>query len=294
MKFSRFAKLQRAVASLDKEYISKRIKRMEEHLTGKGMPLEPNCTAVTEEGIFYVSAEVGLATKVVLYMPDQPFLESDLDPQDLDENGYTDLEIIRKLNPYHIVRCNTLSYAEKNKWPVEYRIAQRVGAKFYCRFPDQTATVDSEDGSIEVENQKLLICPNCLLKVNSLFEGVHQFDRERFDLKYFFDIKYTRSWCRYDDNFKDQGSMSDMYPKDWLELCRIRMKQVHYQCESCDVDLSQPRLRKYLHVHHTDHEKSKVGYVKLECLCIACLADHPARQHIKDLPDYQQYAAMAL
>lgn len=287
MKLPRFAKLQRAVASLDKEFISKRITQLEDRLVEKGQPLEPASTAVTEEGIFYVSSEVGLATKVVLYMADQPEIQADQTIEELDQFGYTEAALINKLHPYHIVRCNTLTHAERNGWKGSYRIAQRIEGNFHCRFPSDEHT--DADGFVEVDNQKLFICPNCLLKVNSLFDGVHQFERETFNLKYFFNIKYTGSWCRYDDRAHDQGSMSDMYPRDWLELCRIRMEQVHYQCEACDIDLSEPRLRKYLYMHHTDHEKRRVGYVKLECLCIACLADHPARSHLKELPDYLQY-----
>ena len=291
MRLPRFAKLQRAVASLDKEFISKRIHQMEGVLSKNGLPFEPACTAVTEEGIIYVSAEVGLATKVVLYISDQPNLATRRDQiEPPGQSGYADAALINKLHPYHIVRCNTLTHAERNGWLANYRIAQRIDGNFYCRFPTGELEDDGQTEEFQVvEDQKLYICPNCLLKVNSLFEGVHQFEKESFDLKYFFNVKYTRSWCRYDDRAEDRGTMSDMYPRDWLELCRIRMQQVNYQCEACDIDLSEPRLRKYLHLHHSDHEKGKVGYVKLECLCIACLADHPARSHLKELPDYQQY-----
>ena len=291
MKLPRFAKLQRAVASLDKAFITKRIDKMEERLTKSGQKLEPGCTAVTEEGIFYVSAEVGLATKVVLYLVDQPDLDTRYGVDRDELTGYTDTALIDKLHPYHIVRCNTLTHAERNGWPGSYRIAQRIDGSFYCRFAtgERAAAGQGDESFEEIDNQRLFICPNCLLKVNSLFEGVHQFEKESFNLKYFFNVKYTRSWCRYDERSDDRGTMTDMYPRDWLELCRIRKEQVSYQCEACDIDLSEPRLRKYLHVHHSDHEKGRVGYVKLECLCIACLAEHPARAYLKDQPEYLQY-----
>lgn len=290
MKFTKFLKLKQAIANLDVNFILNKIAKLEDHLTKHGQLLEPDNTAVTEEGIYYISPESGMATKVVLYIADHAMKLQMPANGELYVDGYSDAETIDKLHEYHIVRCNTLSHAERQGWKEPFRIAQRPDGTFYYRIIKKSKKPNAETEIYqEIENQRLFICPNCLVKVSSLLEGVEELTKETFKLRFFFDVDFTHGWCRYEKRSDDVGVLADIYPKDWQEISRIRKEQMNYQCEACHMDLSHPVLKKYLYVHHTDHLKRQVGYVKLECLCIACLAEQPARSHLKDQPEYIEF-----
>lgn len=290
MKLTKFVKLRRAIANLDGNFIGTKIAKLEDHLTKRGQELEPQNTALTQEGIYYIDEETGMTTKVVLYIADQQIAKAHNTKDKLIQHGYDDRDIINQFQEYHILRCNILTHAASRGWKDHYRIAQRPDGTFYYRI------VRESDGAVserkvyqEIENQKLFMCRNCLLKVNSLLKGRREFDRELFELKYFFDTDFIGSWCRYEPSSTEKGVLANIYPKDWEEICRIRRAQVQYQCEECNVDLSDPALRKFLHVHQTDHLKKKMAYVRLECLCISCMADQAAHSHLKETPEYKRY-----
>jgi hypothetical protein len=289
-KLTRFFKLKKAIRGLDHNYLFKKIAELEENLSNKGKKLEPENTAITQEGIFYIHPESGMATKAVLYEADHRMKLPAAPKQDLYLTGYNDPLVINKFHKYHLVRCNLLVENEKNGWSDSYRLAQRAFPSFYYRIVTaKKGKISSEDVYQEIENQKLLICQNCFMKINSLLEGVSELKRESFELKYFFDVDFFAAWCRYGEYVQEEGTMVKMYPKDWEEICRVRKEQVQHFCEGCETDLSDSRLKKYLHVHPTDHVRQKVGYVKLQCLCLACLADLPNRDYIKETPEYEEF-----
>lgn len=290
MKLPKYFKLKQAIANLDVNLITNKINRLEELLTKQGQQIEPANTAITQEGIFYIDPESGMATKVVLYISDHS-MELDRKPEKSTYlTGYTDQPTIERLNPYHIVRCNTLARAESEGWKEKYTILQRNTGSFYYRIIRAGVPEDKPVQVYqEIEHQRLYICQNCLMKVTSILDGVEGQKRESFPLKLFFDVDFTRSWMTHEKLSKDKGFLEGIYPKDWLEISRIRKEQMQYHCEACMTDLSDRHLRDFLYVHHSDHIMRKVGYVKLECLCIACLAEHPTRAHLKDLPDYMHY-----
>ncbi|MCO6431750.1 MAG: hypothetical protein J5J00_12905 [Deltaproteobacteria bacterium] len=290
MKFTRFFKLRMAIANLDFQFVAKKIAELEERLTKHGQVIEPENTAVTQEGIFYIHPESGMAARVVLYKSDHPMQLESAPNKELYLTGYTGAKVIEKLNPYHLVRCNILTEEERKGWKTPYRLAQRTDGSFYYRFvKDTDQPLLERDIYQEIENQRLFICRNCFMKINSLVDGVSDLKRESFQLRYFFDVDFFGSWCRYGANSKEKGSLANIYPPDWEEIANIRKRQADYGCESCGIDLSDYRLRRYLYVHPTDHLKQKITYVKLQALCIACLADYPEREHFKNFPEYQEF-----
>jgi hypothetical protein len=290
MRLTKFIRLRQALSNLDVNLIARRINRLEEILTQKGKIIEPENTAITQEGIYYIEPESGMATKIVLYISDHPMhLEGKPDKASY-LTGYTDQPTIARFHPYHIVRCNVLTQAEKEDWKTSYTMLQRNTGSFYYKIiKEPTNPKENPEIYQEIEHQKLYVCSNCLMKVSSIIDGVEGVKREAFPLKVFFDVDFTRSWMTHEKLSKDKGFLENIYPKDWLEICRIRKEQMQYHCEACMTNLSDRYLREFLYVHPTDHVLRKVGYVKLECLCIACLAEHPSRAQLKDLPDYIQY-----
>lgn len=289
MRLTRFFKLRQALADLDVNYVANKIAEIESCLSQRGKDLEPENTAFTQEGIYYIHPESGMATRVVLYNPDQRLDLKTKPKHEKYKNGYTDEKTYKNFNTYHLLRCNSITDAELNGWKESFRIVQRSEPNFYYRLVREGADVITDkDIYQEIESQKLQICQNCFWKIHSLLEGVHDFQRESFELRYFFDVDFFGAWCRYGD-IEEDGSLSLMCPKDWQEISRIRKEQVQHHCEGCQNDFSDPRLRHYLHVQPTDHQKRNVGYVKLQCLCVECLSDQPGRKRIREEQPAQLY-----
>lgn len=290
MIFPKLYRLRKAIRNLDASYIARRIDQLEVHLSNQGQLLEPENTAITEEGIFYISPDTGMATKVVLYLADQPSSSSVPEPAVLPIGDDAKPTATNKLHEYHILKCNNLRHLEARGWKGNYKIAQRTDGTFCCRIVEKIkGKRTTTEKYHEVDNQKLYICPNCFIKVNSLLEGIQEMKRELFNLKYFFDVDFTRSWSRAEKYSREKSALEAIYPKDWLEISRIRRKQVGYHCESCEADLSHPNLRKFLYLHHSDHAKRKVSYVKLECLCIACLSELPSHAYLRKSAEFDLY-----
>jgi hypothetical protein len=288
MKVTRFFKLKRALQNLDVNYVANEIALLEDRLAGKGYRFDADNTAITYEGIYYIHPESGMAVRVALYDCVHPrSLSSELPNND----GYIDDKKISTLNEYHLLRCNALVSVEKTAVEASLHMAQRFDDRFYYRYKIQKDARDKKDHTYmqDIDNQKLIICRNCFMKVNSLLDGVEETDRENFHIKNFFDAEYFGSWTRYGDDYDPSESLANMYPKDWQEISRIRKEQVQHICEGCDNDFSAASARVFLHVHPTDYIKRRISYVKLECLCIGCLSDYPERAHFKNHPDLQRY-----
>ena len=291
MKFTKFFKLRHAISNLDYHFIANKIAELEDRLSSNGMKLDPANTAITHEGIFYINPESGMATRVVLYDSDQRMLLNKLPKTKHMDEGFTKNEEINKLHKYHLICCNVLTDVQKKGWGTGYRIAQRFMPSFYYRIlKNKVEEPTAQDIYVEIDNQRLEMCQNCFLKINSLLDGVEDLKRESFQLEYFFDFEFFGSWCRYGEFSNEDGALSGMYPKDWEEICRIRKEQVQYHCELCQQEFSNPKDHDFLYVHPTDHVKKKVPYVKLQCLCMGCLSELPDRSYLKELPEYAEFA----
>jgi hypothetical protein len=188
------------------------------------------------------------------------------------------------------MRCNTLVRAEKEQWNRPFQIAQRPDARYFCRFkiPEIKDGHLKEEIYHDVSNQKLPICQNCFMKVNSLLDGGQVKSKESFLPRNFFDVDFFGSWCRYGDNYEASESLANMYPKDWQNISRIRKVQVQHLCEACNTDFSVNQVKKFLHVYPIDYVKKKRSYVKLQSICLSCLSEYPERSHFKNHPDFQR------
>ncbi len=293
MKLTKFLKLRKAVESLDANLIARKIGYLETYLQRQGLDFEHQNTAITQEGIFYIEPESGVATKVIVHVGDFPANLSKAQISSLVPEGYVDKESIEKFHPYHIMRCNVLTQSERDGWKEAFRISKRTDGQFFYRI---VSDMPLKDGTIpvyqEIEDQTLYICQNCMWKVSSILPRAQGSSRESFQLKMFFDVEMMRSWNSRGMLSKDYGFTEDMYPDDWLEICRIRKEQVNYHCESCFDELADPELEKFLYVHASDHVEGKEGYVRLECFCLACLAELPSHSFLKSRKELEEYIAV--
>lgn len=295
MKLTRFLKLKRAIDSLDPHAIGKRLWQLDALLRKRGLRFDPTNTAITQEGIFYIEPETGIATKVIAYIADHPVVLTSAQRANLAPDGYTDQSSIESFHPYHLMRCNTLTMAEKAGWTQGYRIAKRLDGNFYYRIvQDSHPRKPNPEVYQEIDNQELYVCENCLWKATSIIVGGAGVKKENFKVKSFFDVNLMRSWNSLGELSKDVGFSKDMYPGDWQEITRIRKEQTQHQCEYCFDDLSHPRLRPYLYVHSTDHVEDREGYMKLNCLCISCVAELPEHAHVKKRAEWAAYQKVKL
>ena len=293
MKLTKFPKLKRALECLDPEHIAKKLSRLDAELRNHGLRFDAQNTAVTQEGIFYIEPGSGIATKVIAYIPEYQVKLTTEQIRNLAPEGYSDKGSLEQFSRYHLVRCNTLANAAKTGWAEPYRLSRRTEGKFHYRILEKTESRKIQPKVYqEIENQQLQICPNCFVKVASILVTDPSLVREEFDATVFFDVDHLRSWNSLGLLSKDVGFTKDMLPNDWLEICRIRMAQVHYHCEYCFDDLSDPDLRPFLVVHSVDHVENRQGYVKVQCLCLACVAEIPGFEHVKqrrELHIYKKY-----
>ncbi|MBN8549115.1 MAG: hypothetical protein J0M12_07370 [Deltaproteobacteria bacterium] len=273
MRLTQFYKLRHAASNLDPHFMAKKIAELEKSLTQDGRTWEMANTAVTEEGIFYINPESGMATRVALYQADQ-FMELPDLSRKKRQTAIVEMENFSNFHPYHLLRCNTLTAAERSGSTEGYRAAQRLDGRFFYRLLFPTGR-DGErlEAMRMIPDPQLQVCPNCFFKVTSLLEGVRNLKLESFSIEYFFNVDFFRSWVRYGESSQSKNSMANMYPKDWDEICRIRREQVHYHCESCGRDYGSSSAKKLLHVHPTDHHKKKLSFVRLQCLCPECMSE---------------------
>ncbi|MFN8391693.1 MAG: hypothetical protein U0136_15500 [Bdellovibrionota bacterium] len=286
MHLTRFLKLRKAVEGLDSHFIRTKLHDLDRSLKGQGLPLSPADTAITQEGIFYVEPITGIATKVVAY---RATLTTPSNPKRNLKNPnkpYVAPQEIEKLGPYHLMRCNILTDAEKEGWPLEYTLSRRLSGSFPFRIVGQPRGKSKPEIYQSIDEQQLYVCSNCLWKASSILGPGKAPKRDAFNIQDFFDVNKARSWNSLGALAKDFGFMKNMYPEDWFEISKIRKRQINFHCEYCYRDLSAPHLQRYLHVHPTDHVENAEGYVRLECLCVACLADLPGYSDLKHHADF--------
>ncbi len=292
MQLTRFLKLRKAVESLDPHHISKKLRELDDQLRGRGLLLSPQDTAITQDGIFYVEPRSGIATKVIAYVGDFVTNLTEAQRKNLAPEGYTDVGSMQRFHQYHLMRCDTLTTAEKERWPEKFRITRRMDGTFFYRIVDDGEAREKKTTVYqEIDRQPLYVCQYCLWKASSILSGVKSPKQETFNPRDFFDVNQMKSWNSLGALSKDFGFTKDMYPEDWLEICRVRKEQTNFHCEYCYRDLSDKNLRRFLHVNPTDHVENKEGYVRLECLCIGCIADLPGRAHLKERSEMRQFQA---
>ena len=293
MKLTKFLKLKKAFEGLDAHLIGKKIRGLEEALHSRGLPFTPENTAITQEGIFYIDPESGVATKVVAYVPEFQTSLTKAQIANLDRRGYHDQESIEKFHPYHLMRCNTLVQAAREGWTNPYRLTKRVDGEFFYRIVNEEIPKSGiQEVYQEIDSQPLYVCEYCLLKLSSILPSAQGIKRNQFQVQAFFDVNMMHSWNSQGLLSKDFGFTKNMYPDDWLEICRIRKDQVTFHCECCFNDHSERSLRQYLFILPTDHVEGREGYFRLECLCIACLSELPNYAYVKSRPELKQYLTL--
>lgn len=289
MKMTSFRRLRNAIFALDFNFLRNSATELSDALGGSGLEFDPNCCVVTEEGIYYITERTGMATKVALYLSEQYLEPHRFTMHRVGKHGYEDPETIEKFNHYHVLRCNELTQHEFDGWPGPFRIVQRQDEGFYYRIESLTGRKNNKEVFQEIDDQRLLVCKNCLIKVNSLLGKDSELSREEFTLKHFLDAGFQATWIKSKRRKDSFGGMGNIHPRDLEIISAIRKAQAGYICEQCNTDLSAPDLQCFAFIHNTDFLQNKMSYNRLQCLCVGCIAELPGGEHVKHSGMYEAY-----
>ncbi|MGH7052991.1 MAG: hypothetical protein ACREFA_04125, partial [Stellaceae bacterium] len=142
---------------------------------------------------------------------------------------------------------------------------------------------------------KLDVCQNCLLNLSfdefsfSAPWSTRKSIVSRFTIKRFFEIYPKSLLLNYPSDDADTAPIND-YTADFPLIAKRIKQQRAWKCDICFRNLSAPANHKYLHAHHKNGLKYDNGDENLQILCIGCHAKQPQHAHLKNTPDYKEFA----
>lgn len=232
---------------------------IDEILVTTGHDIAPEELAVARDGTLEYEGR-----KVVVYIRDQ----------------------LVQYKPYkfHVADCKTLTQMRLNNRYDRYVVSNRTDGTFTINSIEQGRIV--EKGVDEI----LSICWNCLIRLNYKgFESCNQQAKnwilKSFTLDEFFE-KYT-SQIRIEPTHTNVTAPPNEYTVHWDNISRRFKERANWTCEKCHVSLLDKR--EYLHVHHRDGHKNNNSSENLQVLCMACHAEFPQHDHLKQQPEYFEF-----
>ena len=188
------------------------------------------------------------------------------------------------LPKFHLSYCTTLESMTNSKRFGRYVIYNGEEANFTVNFigpPSKTITA------------KLNVCKNCLtlLKWDDYHPQSSNAVKTKivnsFNLKDFFS-KYPKDLISILPTYTVDTAPLNDYSDDWGIISEGIKQKRGYQCEACKRKF-EGFDRQYLHGHHIDGLKSNNQSTNIEILCIACHADQPMHNHIKNSIQYKNF-----
>lgn len=287
MKLTRFDKLLREVEKLGASQV---VANLIKSLSSGHADIDPDDIVFGEHGLFLVD-ENGCLTRVIVHIVDIR-VDTHYFPKPaklaLDNDEFHDDALIKKAHKYHLLNCQTLRQASNQGWRDKYKMSQKKDGTFYYRF------LAGDKVYKENNDQVLQVCGYCLNELNKKHESSIQYKKSNFLPEIFFSEEFRNNWLNDSDYKVDTKSVPNVYQQDWKEISSKYKNKVNYQCEGdgCRYsDLSSSNMRKYLHCHHVNMEKSDNNYSNLKALCLACHAEQPNHGHMKN-NEYTKYVSM--
>ena len=176
---------------------------------------------------------------------------------------------------FHIFECTTISNMRKNNRISRYKKASRTDGKFWV--------IQGTNKSFET----LQLCNrDCLSQHNhtySMNNTVNNFDINSY-LKT--PLKHVMP---YIDIKEDMTTIPTTYANNWSSISKDRKVYHKWICQECFCDCSNSSMKKYLHTHHINADKSNNKYENLKVLCIECHSNEFNHGHIKNNSSYQEF-----
>jgi hypothetical protein len=188
---------------------------------------------------------------------------------------------------FHLANCTTLQDMWAKKKSERYVVSTRHDGLFRMNMSrDGGSTWDESEAQLDV-------CKNCLSALDwdgyrsasgstkkSIFAG--------FGLKEFFK-RYPNSPVTYTPLHTDATAPINDYPANFPDISKTFRESVGYKCQSCGANLSDAKLRRFLHVHHKDGIKSNCLTSNLSAVCIECHIAQDNHGHLANSPDLQEF-----
>src|SRR6516164_1362922 len=177
------------------------------------------------------------------------------------------------LPKFHLAMCSTLeTMMEKGKYQKRYVVSTRDDGIFKIH------RIRNE--KIRKSDERLDICQNCLEQLH--YEGFslqmnsqkRTMAVQKFSIKSFFD-EFGRSCVWATPKYDDLHAPPNLYSVHFYRIAKAIKEQRGYRCQNstCQLDLSHPDDRRFLHAHHIDGDKSDSHPSNIRLLCIGCHAD---------------------
>lgn len=193
-----------------------------------------------------------------------------------------DVNVYRKeirMPRFHVATCKTLEGMWQKKRSERYVLYRRENGIFQINL--------MQDSEIDIRHVKLDVCRNCLTQLNwNNYNDENKKGKDNivaeFSISDFF-TKFTKSLLSATPSFDSDTAPLNRYPKDWDIISREIKIKAKWRCENntCNIDLSDDLLRKFLHVHHIDGQRNNNKPHNLKALCIKCHAEEPHHGHMK-------------
>ncbi len=231
--------------------------------TREGIEAEYGAIEVATDGTFEFQGH-----KVLVYIRDQTFYSQRSD----DGNHYR----------FHVAECQTIKRAQKENRQNRYVVTNNTEGVFLINKKDK-----STGKEFNGVNERLLVCKNCLRELNyKNYKNNMAKVWAEFSIMEFFEL-YGGNLISSLPTQTEKTAPLNTYSRKFKEISQSYRKRCGWKCEKCGVDLiNQPN---FLHVHHKNADKSDNRIENLQSLCIACHAEEPSHDHMKNLPDYKKY-----
>lgn len=175
---------------------------------------------------------------------------------------------------FHVAHCQTLEKMRSAQRFERYVATTKLDGFF------AVTGVDRWNGGEVSGEVRLLVCKNCLSKLNYRQAGLSSTVRHRvrneFDITEFFE---TYSSCFPYMPVRDAPEKgSGAYVDNWKEISEGVRAAADWKCSHCKIDLSD--CKNLLHVHHIDGNKANNKLSNLRPLCAACHREQPLHSNI--------------
>lgn len=264
MKITKFLKLTEVVLSLGAD---PSILKLDANLKSGEIDVDHERLIYGDTGVYYLR-EDGVLTKVLVhivdksirYVPEKLLAEAEI------SNDFNCPDLVQSFHKYHILGCSTLEQAKSQGWRDKYKMSNNINGTFMYRLIEDNLV------KIKLKNQKLNCCKNCIkqyeLKTNQKF-SLEEFMSEGVSL--------TLNANEFESS---SDASPNIYSNDWNQISKKYKDDKNWICEGCGIDCSSNELKRYLHCHHKNMDKSNNRYINLEALCVKCHSQQPGHSHM--------------
>lgn len=232
-----------------------------------------------DNGVYFLR-EDGLLTKVLVHIVDKNirYVPEQLIRVAEQTDNYNSPDLVYHLHKYHILGCSTLVQAKNQGWRDKYKMSNNSNGIFKYRLLENNTVTK------ELNNQKLNCCKNCI-------KEYQQETNKEFSLEKFMSDGLTVALNANEFQSSD-SSKPNVYSNDWDQISNKYRSERNWICEGCGIDCSSAELKRHLHCHHKNMDKSNNRYVNLEALCIKCHSEQPGHSKLNEDPNLARFKNM--